>query len=218
MAIEMSIERARALVWEYHQLGQEGALRQADLIWVLGSHDLRVADRAAELWKDGLAREILMSGGLGNLTAGFFEKPEAELLAERAVARGVPREALLIENRSTNTGENVRFSRQVLEGEGRVVRSVIAIQKPYMERRTFATIRAQWPEVAVQVTSPRLCFSDYCTGEITVDEVTHVMVGDLQRIWEYPKRGFMIEQEVPERVRRAFDRLVEAGYDRHLVK
>ena len=218
MATEMSIEEARALVWNYHQMEQEDALQRADLIWVLGSHDLRVADRAVDLWKEGLAGEILMSGGLGNFTAGVFEKPEAELLAERAAGLGVPREALLIENRSANTGENVRFSRQLLEGKGRAVNSVIAVQKPYMERRTYATIRAQWPELRVQVTSPRLDFPDYCVGEMTADEVTHIMVGDLQRIWEYPKRGFMIEQDVPGNVRQAFLQLVEAGYDRHLLR
>ena len=214
----MTIEEAQALVWAYHQLGHEEDLQPADLIWVLGSNDLRVADRAVALWQEGLAREILMSGGLGNFTAGVFERPEAELFAERAAGLGVPPDVVLVENRSTNTGENVRFSRQLLEREGRFVNSVIAVQKPFMERRTFATIRAQWPEVTVRVTSPRMDLLDYCVGGMTVDVVTHTMVGDLQRIWEYPKRGFMIEQEVPEDVQHAFDRLVEAGYGQHLLK
>jgi uncharacterized SAM-binding protein YcdF (DUF218 family) len=187
------------------------------LIWVLGSHDLRVADRAAELWKAGLAPRILMSGGLGNFTQGVFEKPEAELLAERAKALGVPGEALLIENRSTNCGENVAFSRELLESRGIGVERVIAVQKPYMERRTWATIRAQWPEVEVRVTSPQMTFAEYTAGEIGPDRVTTIMVGDLQRIWEYPKRGFMIEQEVPAGVREAWEVLVRAGFDGHLV-
>lgn len=213
----MTVEEARQLVWDYHQLGQEKVLEVADLIWVLGSHDLRVADRAVELWEERLAPVILMSGGLGNLTAGVFKKPEADLLAERAWKLGVPREMVMIENRSSNTGENVRFARELLEREGRAVERVIAVQKPYMERRTFATIRKQWPELEVQVTSPRMSFEDYCTGGITKEDVTHIMVGDLQRIWEYPKKGFMIEQEVPEIVREGWELLVAAGYERFLV-
>lgn len=213
----MTTEEAIQKVWDYHRLGHESDLRPADLIWVLGSHDLRVADRAVELWEAGLAPRILMSGGLGNLTAGRFERPEADLLAERAKAAGVPPSAILAENRSTNTGENVLFGRALLEGERMPVQRVIAVQKPYMERRTFATIRRQWPDVEVQVTSPRFSLADYCTPEIPKDLVVNVMVGDLQRIWEYPKRGFMIEQEVPADVREAWQVLVEAGYDRHLV-
>ena len=82
-------------------------LQTADLIWALGSHDLRVADRVAELWHAGMAPLVVMSGGLGNFTEGVFEKPEADLFAERAIELGVPEEVILIENRSTNTGENV---------------------------------------------------------------------------------------------------------------
>jgi len=43
------------------------------------------------------------------------------------------------------------------------------------------------------------------------------MVGDLQRIREYPRMGFQIEQEIPAEVRAAYEALVAAGYDRHLI-
>lgn len=202
-------------IWNYHLLGH--ALDRADLIWVLGSHDLRVADRAAELWLAGMAPRILMSGGFGNFTAGVFQKPEARLLAERAEALGVRSDAILIEDQSSNCGENVSFSRRLLDSRGIGVHSVIAVQKPYMERRTYATIRKQWPEVEVRVTSPQLSFEEYVQGSIGKNEVVNIMVGDLQRIWEYPKRGFMISQEVPDEVREAWLHLVAAGYRGHLL-
>jgi len=44
------------------------------------------------------------------------------------------------------------------------------------------------------------------------------MAGDLQRIKEYPAKGFQIYQEIPERVWKAFERLVELGFDGHLIK
>jgi hypothetical protein len=47
--------------------------------------------------------------------------------------------------------------------------------------------------------------------------VTNVMIGDLQRIIEYPKRGFQIEQDVPENVKEAFEGLVIRGYTEHLL-
>ena len=180
----MSVETAVEAVWDYHLMGQD--LQAADLIWALGSHDLRVADRVAELWLAGMAPLVVMSGGLGNFTEGVFERPEADCFAQRAIELGVPEEVILIENCSTNTGENVRFTRRLLEDHQILVTKVIAVQKPYMERRTFATISKQWKEVDLRVTSPQLTLDDYCGGFITRAKLTHILVGDLQRIMEYP--------------------------------
>lgn len=211
----MTRYEARLLVWNYHLMGQTPA--RADFIWALGSHDVRVADRVAELWHDGLAPLIVMSGGLGNFTKGVFSRPEAEIFADRAIGLGVPEEVILIENQSTNTGENVSFTKRLLEEAGIEVSKTIAVQKPYMERRSFATISKQWPNLQVSVTSPQLSMSEYCGEVISLDELTHIMVGDLQRILEYPKRGFMTEQIVPDQVVEAWEFLVEAGYRNHLI-
>lgn len=206
---------AARLVWNYHRLGH--TLEPADLIFVLGSHDLRVAGHAADLFPRGLAPRVVLSGGLGRLTHEKWTRSEAEMFAEVLHARGVPDSACLLETRSTNTGENIQFTRQLLARRGLKVQSIIAVQKPYMERRAFATIRQQWPEVAVRVSSPPLEFADYGSADIPIEEVIHIMVGDLQRILEYPRLGFMIPQEVPDDVRHACESLIAAGYTRHLL-
>ena len=77
----------------------------------MGSHDLRVGEYGARLWLDGWAPWMLLSGGLGNLTKHIWEEAEADQFARIAREMGVPQEQILIENRSTNTGENVAFSR-----------------------------------------------------------------------------------------------------------
>ncbi len=205
---------AAQMIWDYHLMGHR--LEPCDLIFVLGSHDLRVAERAADLYHQGLAPVVLMSGGLGNFTKGVFNEPEADLLAAVAREKGVPSDRILVENRSTNTGENVSLSRALVTRLGMNVDSVIAVQKPYMERRTFATIRKQWPEVRLGVTSPQLSFSEYCTEDFPRQQVIEIMVGDLQRIRDYPAKGFQIRQVVPDPVLRAFDMLVARGYTAHL--
>ena len=210
------IQQAAQAVWDYHRLGH--ALESADLIFVLGSHDLRVAEHAADLFHRGLAPRVVLSGGFGVRKESPWVKSEAEMFAEVMRARGVPEPALLLESRSTNTGENVRFTRELLAARGLAVQSVIAVQKPYMERRTFATIRQQWPEVALRVSAPPLDFAAYCDSTIPVRDIIEFMVGDLQRIMEYPKLGFMIPQEVPGHVLAAYETLVAAGFDRHLLK
>ena len=134
-----------------------------------------------------------------------------------AAAHGVPRDHILLEDRATNTGENVAFSRALLAERGIHPRRVIAVQKPYMERRTFATFRRVWPEVEVLVTSPQIPFADYATAEITKEKVIHIMVGDLQRILIYGKNGFQIPQDVPPEVLEAYQELIARGFTGHLI-
>ncbi len=213
--MDVKIQQAAQIVWDYHRLGH--TLEPADLIFVLGSHDLRVAEHAADLFHQGLAPRVVLSGGFGVRQASAWGRSEAEMFAEVMQRRGVSKSALLLEDRSTNTGENVRFTRELLAARGLIVQSVIAVQKPYMERRTFATIRKQWPEVALRVSSPPLDFNAYGDSTIPVQEIIEFMVGDLQRIMEYPKRGFMIPQAVPVAVLNAYEFLVTNGFTRHQI-
>ena len=208
-----TLRLARTL-WDYHHLGHE--LVQSDVITVLGSHDLRVADRGAELFLAGWAPRIVFSGGRGRLTEGWAE-PEAAVFAARAVEHGVPRERILTEERSTNTGENVLFTRDLLAREGLPARRWLLVHKPYMERRAFATFRRYVPGAEVCVTSLPCTLEEYAPDRASRESLVHLLVGDTQRIIEYPARGYSIAQEVPEDVRDAYLRLVELGYDDHLI-
>jgi uncharacterized SAM-binding protein YcdF (DUF218 family) len=188
------------------------------VILVLGSHDTRVAERGAQLYLEGVAPLVVFSGNLGSLTAEIWTRPEAEIFAEVAAAMGVPRDRMLTECRSTNTGENVSFCRELLAARGALPRRAIAVQKPYMERRTLATFQARWPELAVRVTSPQIAFEDYANAQITKDDVIHIMVGDFQRLLLYADRGWSARQEVPPQVMEAYRRLVASGYSNRLIR
>jgi uncharacterized SAM-binding protein YcdF (DUF218 family) len=209
------VHRLARVLWDYHHLGHE--ITASDLILVQGSHDLRVAERGASLFLQGAAPLLVFSGGLGNLTRGKWDEPEARKFARVAVSLGVPEESILIEDRSTNTGENVHFTRRLLLERGLAPKHFILVQKPYMERRTYATFRKVWPEKTAVVTSPSIAYEDYATEEIPLERVIHIMVGDLQRIRVYPARGFQIEQEIPEDVWEAYERLVALGYTDNLI-
>ncbi len=214
--MNQSVHDAAQIIWDYHHVHHD--LQPADAIWVLCSHDLRVADRAVELFEQKLAPRIIFSGGFGNFTDGVFEKPEADLFAERALELGVTDSAILRESQSTNCGENVICTQRLLRELDIAVKSVVAVQKPYMERRTYATIRKQWPEMELHVTSPRLSFDDYCTEEILMEKVIGIMVGDFQRVMKYPALGFQIEQDVTDEAKAAFEYLVAEGFTWHLMK
>ena len=132
---------------------------------------------------------------------------------------GVPDEVILIENKSQNTGQDYEFATALLAEKGVMLETVIAVQKPYMERRTYATGKVWWPDKEIIVTSPPLLLEEYPNESVNVNEHwIHAMVGDLQRIKEYPAKGFQIEQELPDEVWSAYKYLVEQGYKNCLLK
>ena len=206
-------------IWQYHQMKHQ--LKKADVILVLCSHDKKVAETGAQLFLEGWAPLLIFAGGLGSVTTGMWTEPEADQFAKIAIGMGVPSDRILIENRSTNTGENILFTKQLLAEKLIDPQQFILVQKPYMERRSFATFRKMWPEKEVLVTSPRVSFDDYLSGyvneELSKDDVISIMVGDLQRIKLYAEKGFQIHQQVPPDVWSAYEELVKAGYNQRLV-
>jgi uncharacterized SAM-binding protein YcdF (DUF218 family) len=202
---------AGRILWDFHLIYDR--LSPSDLIAGLGSYDLRVADHCARLYHEGLAGRILFTGKSGNWTGGIYKASEAEAFAERAMELGVPEPSILIEPRATNIGENIRFTRAMTEG---FVNRIIIVTKPQTQRRAFATVRAQWPEVEAMVTAPQTPFEQQPTKAYPLENFINEMVGDVKRLIDYPARGFQIAQPVPPAVADAFDFLVKAGYDSHL--
>jgi uncharacterized SAM-binding protein YcdF (DUF218 family) len=215
MTSESTIDELAEKIWDYHHLDHE--LEKSDIILTLGSKDLRVAEYAADLFLQGWAPRIMFSGGAGTLTKGHFARSEAEMFAEIALRKGVSRDAVLIEPSSTNTGENVILSRRLLQQQGFDPQTFIVVQKPYMERRSYATFMKFWPGKRIIVTSPPISFAEYPTAELPKDLIINIMVGDLQRIKVYPDKGFQVEQEIPDHVWQSFEKLVALGYTKHLV-
>ena len=206
-------------LWNYHLMNHQ--VGKADAILVLCSHDERVAERGAQLFLEGCAPLLIFSGGQGAITKALWDEPEAERFASIAMSMNVPRENIVIEKNSTNTGENVQFTRKLLEEQGLDPQKFIVVQKPYMERRAFATFLRYWPGKEVVVTSPQVSFRDYLAEysnqSLSVADVIGIMVGDLQRIKLYPALGYQVAQDIPDEVWSAFEGLVRAGFDKYLI-
>lgn len=202
-------------IWDFHLLGHEP--RRTDVAIVLGSYDVGAASYAAELYRLGRFPLIVFTGASKDNPIRTFPHGEAVAFRAAAVAAGVPQNATMIEDRATNTGANIQLSRRLLSAVGIEPTSVTLIAMPFMERRAYATCRRQWPEVEVTCSSQPIQCVDYIAAFADQRHIVSDMVGDLQRIIEYPKRGYMIEQDVPEEVHAALERLIGAGYDSVLL-
>lgn len=202
-------------LWRYHDMHHE--LRPCDVGIGLGSHDLGVAMVAADLFHRHMFSLLLFTGANAPTTVKEFPHGEAVHYREYAVAHGVPAERVLIETTAKNTQQNLIYAREMLAARDVQVASVLLMSRPYQQRRAFATCRKVWPEVDMVCASRPLSLDDYVTSIGDAKRVIDMIVGDTQRITEYAKRGFAIEQEVPDEVRAAFETLVDAGFTSRLV-
>lgn len=202
------------LLWDYLRLDMP--LQKSGCILAMGSHDLRVGEYAAQLYLQGWAPLLVCSGGRGALTRDW-QHTEADLFAAAARKAGVPPEAILVEDRSSNTGENITFTHRLLQERNFHPSSFLLVQKPYMERRAIATFHQQWPGMPCAVTSPPIAFEDYPTPEIPLPDLITIMVGDFQRLERYAELGFQEAQIIPKSAQQAFERLVRAGFNKRLA-
>ena len=208
------------VLWDY--LGMHQEPEKADCIVGFGNFNTDIARRAAELYHQGYAPKILFTGGLGRNTEGLLPEPEAVRFARVAMECGVPDEDILLEDKSTNTAENILFTKALLEDLGLPHGKLLGVHQPFMERRITAAVGVYWPELDFRVTSPQVTIPEYLAAAkkqgITENAAVSVIVGDFQRMDLYAKKGYQLPQHIPEEAWEAFYRLVEMGFDKQLAK
>lgn len=206
-------------LWDYMQLNELPV--NASCIVGLGCYNTDIAKQAAKLYFDGLAPKILFSGGLGRNTKSMWVMSEARHFADIALCLGVPEKDILLEDKSTNTAENILFTREILKQHGITPDRLLVIHKPYMQRRVKAAWGVYWPECEVTMTSYPQSMEDYFAHPGGTDHspafTANMIVGDFQRILLYPEKGYQLPQEVPEDVMKAYEFLVKQGFTEQMV-
>lgn len=159
---------------------------RSDLIFVFGGRKLERAERAAELYQQGFAPRVLVTGGDKRGTG----RPEAAVLGEVLLARGVPPAAILTETRSGNTVENVLYGRAALEEAGWLseLASALLVSAPYHMRRASQVFARYFPGVTVR------CCPDH-RADLTVAnwplsaEGRQIVFRELEKVRTYVYRG-----------------------------
>ena len=208
------------VIWDY--LGLHQTPEKADVIVGFGNFNDNIARRAAELYHQGLAPKILFTGGLGRNTMGLLPESEAARFARVAMECGVPEEDIIKEDKSTNTAENILFTRRLLEELEIPHERILGVHQPFMERRITSAMGVYWKDLDFRVTSPQVTIESYLADArrqgVTEEASISVIVGDFQRMDLYAKKGYQLPQYIPEQAWEAFHELVAMGYDKQLAK
>jgi len=217
--VTIEARKLAEILWHYQRL--HAAIEPADVIIAMGCEDSRVAERAAQLYNDGLAPWIVCTGCSGDRTKAILQakgfESEADYFAYIVQKSGVPSERILKEDKATNSGENITYTRALFAQKGITAKHIIVVTAPYAERRQQATYAGQWPEQAITVTSPQVTFDTYPNAELSEDYLVNSLVGRVQRMKMYGERGYQAKSEIPMQVWNACQKLIELGYTEQLV-
>ncbi len=118
-------------------------LLPSDIILVPGSDCMELAIRAAELYNEGLAPTVLISGGYNPIIPDYAS--ESEFLMSTAVSNGICSEAVILESEARNTFENAVLSWKIIEQRGLKPKRCLLVCKAYHSRRALLTYQARFP-------------------------------------------------------------------------
>jgi uncharacterized SAM-binding protein YcdF (DUF218 family) len=176
-----------------------------DAVIGFGVFDLTLPVFCAELFSRGLARQILFTGGIGAGT-GNLGGAEADVWRQevRRTHPHLPEHAFILENRSTNTSENIQFTAELLKtrhpalGFGSGIRSAIIVASPSRLRRVRLTMQKLQPAVQVVRMLPNVEFAaeHALYASHGVDYLSH-LIGELDRLANYPARGWIAPEALP---------------------
>lgn len=215
------VDRLAQLLFEYQISSNK--LEHCAAMLVFGSHDERVAHYAAKLYRQGWSSKIVFTGGLGRITKRLWYESEADRFARIAEQEQVPASAILRENKSRNTAENIRNTQKLLKQEGLEEKKLLVIERPYRALRTRVTLTCQWPKLDFIISSLPLTYEEYAhwyesgRAPISKHEFISILVGDTQRNLIYPSRGWQDPVEIPEAILSAAHELARQGYTEQLL-
>lgn len=145
------------------ELNAQYGIKKVDIIIVLGSDLPYIVEIACKAYHDNLGKYLMFCGGIGHSTQNLKQKvskilykdytelpeTEAELYALLAKEKFfVSEQNIIIEKESTNTSENIMFAMEIIKNQDILCNSVILIQDPILQYRSYITSKLFIPETS----------------------------------------------------------------------
>jgi len=185
------LNRAVSTLWNFLRLEEEP--KKSDAIFVFGCAQRAVPQHAARLFHQGIAPVVLVSGSMGVTAAELFGKSESEVFKEELLASGVPEDRIFVDDKATNTGENILFGMKMLHRQGINPRALVFLSQPYHALRCKATFRLREPNIETYSCPPPGGPEQFIP--FTKERFALKMVGEVDRLIRYPKQGLIDYQE-----------------------
>jgi uncharacterized SAM-binding protein YcdF (DUF218 family) len=180
--------------------------KPVELIIGFGHFDEKIPEQCATLYKIGVANRILFTGGTGAGSVGL-EIPESRAFLNyiREHHPDIPKEHVLVEDKSTNTGENLSFSLKKISEVGfcahEIPLSAALVATAYRQRRVFLTARKQMPVSQLVNLPPLTSYAeDLLMFSSRNQDLTLLLKEEIERILTYPIKGYIEKQSIPVQI------------------
>jgi len=207
------------ILWNYMQLHQ--TISPVDVIILPWNSDVSYMPYVINLYHQWFAPHIICSGKGSPYMGKSYTESEAEHYAGILINWWVPQDSIVLEDQATSTGENMRFSYEICEKNQR--NNILIIQKPFFERRLFATAyhetSSTWRKAQHIIISSMPCTIDeYDTINTLPLDWIQSLVWDIHRIKVCTDQWWIAPQVIPDDVQKAYLTLVQLWYDQLLMK
>ncbi|TDW24103.1 YdcF family protein [Kribbella kalugense] len=207
--------------------------RPVDRIVLMGSAVVESIGVAAEAYR-AYNKPLIVSGGIGHSTHYLEDavrrrgldvqlgRPESHVFRDLLIEAGVPQHDIVVEDQSTNCGENAEFTRRLIDSP----QALLLIQDPTMQRRTHACFERSFstlPGTTLISHAPVIPWisPDHVSAGPEAPEIwsrerfRSLLLGEIHRLSPdvYGPRGrnFIDHVEVPAEIVASYNRLVAAG-------
>lgn len=144
----------------------------------------------------------------------LWNVPEARVFWQRASSLGIDENVVVLEETATNTAENIAKSKALIPD----AKSVTFVTKPNTILRVKLAVPVQWPEVHAYTSCPDIGFPEDVSNIVGLFGLINEMVGDIERIIEYPKLGYQVKHEFPSDVIESWEYLKRQGFTQHMMR
>jgi len=205
-----SAEHAALTLFEWLALSDAQLADPCDAVIGFGHFDLAIPIHCAERVMAGRAKHLIFTGGIGAGTADLGMAEADAFVASVAKQDPALAARAICENRSTNTAENIRFTRDLLAEKhpaiafGHGIRSVLLVATPSRQRRVFQTWRKLMPDIpAVNMPPPHTFEALAALYTSKGEDILQQMLGEYQRLRDYPAKGWITKEPIPEAIHEA---------------
>lgn len=165
---------------------------KVDAIFLPGGSHPEQPEYAAELYKQGIAPILIVSGGVSVKKQKFEDvkskadiyngdyKTDCEFLTDALNKNGVPLEQIYGEDMSGHTRDNAFFSKKVADENGLSIKTAIIVCKAFHARRCLMLYQMAFPDVEIKV-CPIHCYNITKDNWYKTEQGIDRVLGELAR-------------------------------------
>lgn len=219
---------------------QDQLPKEVDMLILLGSSLTSHLKMVSELYHLNRIDKIMVVGGVGHSTKYLYDQvklnnefksylmpnlSEADIYVRLLTHYyHIPRASIIIENKSTNCGNNASYAYQIYKDLEMDLKTIVLVQDPTMQRRTFSSFMKEWKSSSikfynyapyipeVQLDSKNMVyFQKPLLAEWTIERYIELVMGEIPRLRDdangYGPNGsdFILHVDIPNEVEVAYE-------------